>query len=83
MIMTSTTLLGRMQTEFLHKLLLPIFQKETTSPQKNSTQNPFTPKSPTKTSKTKCFKCLSFGYIAANYPNKRTIKLHEVKTRPP
>ena len=28
---------------------------------------------PNKTSSTKCFKCLGFGHISANYPNKRTM----------
>ena len=37
-----------------------------------------TPKSPTKTSSTKRFKCLGFGHIAANCPNKRTIMVKEV-----
>ena len=55
------------------------FSKETTSLKKVSTQHPSTPKSPTKPSKTKYFKCLSFGHITANCPNKQTIMLHVVK----
>ena len=55
------------------------FSKQTTSSQKVSTQNPSTPKSPNKTSKPKCFKCLCFGHIAATYPNKQTIMLNMVK----
>jgi len=56
------------------------FSKETTSHQKVSKHNPSTstPKSPTKTSSTKCFKCLGHGNIAANCPNKRTTMLQEV-----
>ena len=55
------------------------FCKETPSSKKVSTQNPSTPKSPTKTLKTKCFKYLSFEHIAANCPNKQPTKLNEVK----
>jgi len=57
------------------------FSKETTSHHKVSQPNPSTstPKSPTKTSRTKCFKCLSFGHIAANFPHKRTIMFQKVK----
>jgi len=56
------------------------FLKEITSHQKVSKHNPSTStrKSPTKTSSTKCFKCLGFGHIAANCPNKRTTMLQEV-----
>ena len=39
------------------------FSNQPTSKPKVSTQNPSTPKSPTKTLRTKCFKCLSFGHI--------------------
>jgi len=57
------------------------FSKDTTSHHKVSKINPSTstPKSPTKTSSTQCFKCLSFRHIAAHCPNKRTIMLKEVK----
>ena len=56
------------------------FLKQTTSHQKVSKNNPstFTPKSPTKTSSIKCFKCLGFEHITANFPKKRTIMLQEV-----
>ena len=56
------------------------FSKETTSHKKVSKHNPFTsiPKSSTKTSSTKCFKCLGFGHIVVNCPNKRTTMLQEV-----
>jgi len=55
------------------------FSKETTSSYKVFKDKPSTstPKSPTKPSSTKCFKCLEFGHIAANCPNKRTPKLKE------
>jgi len=55
------------------------FSKQTTSHQKVSKHNPSTstPKSPTKTSSTKCFKCLGFGNIATNCPNKRTTMLQK------
>ena len=49
------------------------FSKQTISHQKVSKHNPST--SPTKTSRTKCFKCLGFGHITANCPNKRTTML--------
>jgi len=51
------------------------FSKETTSLHRDSKDKPstFTPKSPTKTSSTKCFNCLGFGHIAANCPTKRTM----------
>jgi len=56
------------------------FSKDITSHQNVSQHNPSTstPKSPTKTSSTKYFKCLGFGHIAANCPRKRTIMLQEV-----
>jgi len=56
------------------------FSKETSSSYNVFKDKPSnsTPKSPTKTSSTKCFKCLGFGYIAANCQSKRTIMLQEV-----
>ena len=54
------------------------FSKETISSQKVSKQDPSTPKSHTKTSEIKCFKCLSFGHIAANCPHKKTIMFNAV-----
>jgi len=55
------------------------FSKQTISHQKVSKHNPSTstPKAPTKTSSTKCFKYLGFGRIASNCPNKRTTKLQK------
>ena len=35
------------------------------------------PKSPTKTSNKKCFKCLGYGHIAANCPFKRNMYMHD------
>ena len=35
------------------------------------------PKSPTRTSNTKCFKCMGYGHIAANCPSKRSMYMHE------
>jgi len=51
------------------------FSKETPSHHRVSKEKPstFTPKSPTKTSSRKCFKCLDFGHIAVNCPTKRTM----------
>jgi len=46
------------------------FSKETTPHHK-----PYTPKSPTKTSSKKYFKCLGFGHIATNCPSKRIIMI--------
>jgi len=42
------------------------FSKETTPHHKHSKDEPSTPKSPTKTSSKKCFKCLGFGHIGAD-----------------
>jgi len=49
--------------------------KEITSHHRVSKDKPSTstPKSPTKISSTKCFKCLGFGNIVANCPTKRTM----------
>jgi len=47
--------------------------KDTTYNPRVSQPSTSTPKSPTKTSSQKCFKCLGFGYIAANCPSKRTM----------
>ena len=55
--------------------------KQTTSPKKMST-----PKSRTKTSNIKCFKCLGFGHIALHCPQKQTLMINKVKqdlTHPP
>ena len=35
------------------------------------------PKSPTKSSSKKCFKCLSYGHIASNCPSKRNMYMHD------
>jgi len=63
------------------------FSKQTTSPKKVSTPNSYpSPKSPTKTSKIKCFKCLDFGHIALHCPQKQTLMINKIKqdlTQPP
>ncbi|XP_068477133.1 uncharacterized protein [Phaseolus vulgaris] len=55
-------------------------------PSKDSTFNPrdpkpststSRPKSPTKSSSTKCFKCLSYGHIASNCLSKRNMYMHD------
>jgi len=53
------------------------FSKETTPHHKDSKDKPSTPKSPTKTSSQKCFKCLSFRHIAVNCPSKRTMMVKD------
>jgi len=62
-------------------------KKDTFSNQQVSTTNSSTsPKSPTKTSKIKCFKCLGFGHIALHCPLKQTFMINKVKqdlTQPP
>ena len=35
------------------------------------------PKSPTRTSNTKCFKCMGYGHIAANCPSKGSMYMHD------
>ena len=78
--MVSTNLPGRVQTTFLQKLLLPIFQK-TSLLTKNFLNTILLPpplSHPPKLQAQKCFKCLGFRYIAANCPSKRTIMLQEV-----
>jgi len=47
------------------------FLKESTYKPRDSKPSTSTPKSPTKTSSKKCFKCLGFGHIAVNCPTKR------------
>ena len=79
MMMISTTLLGRMQPKFLLKFLLPIFPNKPMFPKKVSTTNLSTPKSPTKTSNIKCFKCLGFGHTTLHCPQKQILKINKVK----
>ena len=55
------------------------FSKQTMFPKKVSTTNPSTPKSPTKTSNFKCFKCLGFGHIALHFPQKQILKINKVQ----
>ena len=49
------------------------FVKESTYHPRDSKPCTITPKSSTKTSSKKCFKCLGFGHIAVDCPTKRTI----------
>jgi len=59
------------KNKFQHQDSPSNFSKETTLHHKGSGDRPYTPKSPTKTSSQKCFKCLGFGHIVANCPTKR------------
>jgi len=49
---------------------MELYLLKTTSTKQVSTTNSSTPKSPTKTSNIKCFKCLGFGHIALHCPQK-------------
>jgi len=49
------------------------FVKESTYNPRDSKPSTITPKSPTKASSKKCFKCLGFGHIAVGCPTKRTM----------
>jgi len=51
--------------------------KESTFKPRDYRPSPSTPKSPTKTSNRKCFKCLGFGHIASNCPFKHNMTVHE------
>ena len=64
--MTSTNLHARIKTKFLQKHFLPIFQKKPLLTIEFLKTTTCTPKSPTKTSSRKCFKCLGFGHIATS-----------------
>jgi len=57
------------------------FSKVTTPHHKYSKDKPFPPKSPTKTSNTKCFKCLGFGNIASNCLTKQTMMVNKDKVK--
>jgi len=67
--MAFTNHLGRVKPNFKTKILLPISQKKPPPRHKDPKDKLSTPKSPTKTSSRKCFKCLGFGHIAANCPS--------------
>jgi len=49
------------------------FVKESTYKPRGSKPSTSTPKSPTKTSSKKCFKCLGFGYLVTDCPTKQTM----------
>ena len=51
--------------------------KESTFKTRESRPSPSTPKSPTKTSSRKCFKCLGYGHIASNSPSIRNMMMHD------
>jgi len=53
------------------------FVKESTYKHRDSKPSTSTPKSPTKPSSRKFFKCLGFGHIASNCPSKRNMMVHE------
>jgi len=76
--MAFTNLDGRIKTKLLLKLILPISQKETTSHHRTPKESPSTsnPKSPTKISSRKCFKCLGFRHINVNCPTKATMMVN-------
>ena len=62
-----------------------LYLLKTTSTKRVSTTNSSTPKSTTKTSNIKCFKCLGFGHIALHCPQK-TLMINKEKqdlTHPP
>ena len=50
-----------------------ISSKGSTPQTSKDNPSPSRTKFPTKTLNKKCFKCLGFCYIAANFPNKRTM----------
>ena len=51
--------------------------KESTYKPRESRPSPSTPKSPTKTSNRKCFKCLGYGHIASNCLSKCNMMMHD------
>jgi len=61
------------KTKFSSKTFPSNLVKESTYNSRDSKLSTSTPKSPTKTSSKKCFKCLGFGHIVADCPTKRTM----------
>ena len=66
--MAITTLLGKQKINIFQNFLLKTLLSNLDSKPSTST-----PKSPSKSSCKKCFKCLGYGYIAANCPTKCTM----------
>ena len=67
------THLGRIKINFQNKITLPLPLKNPPPQTSKDNPSPSRTKSPTKNSNKKCFKCLGFGHIAANCPNKITM----------
>jgi len=65
------------KNKFSSKTFPSNFVKDSTYNSRDSKPSTITPKSPTRTSSRKCFKCLGFGHIASNCPSKRNMMVKE------